>query len=258
MSAGNGVGDAAGIRGRRTGLPEKLFLVVGLGAYAELLGERIALTDDFVIVGSATDGADGLQQICRLEHSPEIVLLDAGALNAYEFAQALRERDRAVRVVVVGVQESPSEVLAWAELGVTGLLGRAVPTCELLDSLSGVARGEAPCSPGVASALLRGVASMAEASPSDPTQPRLTTREQEVALLLDEGCTNREIADRMQIEAGTVKSHVHNVMRKLGVSRRAQVAGRIRRDPHHRPGHPDPVTAASPGPFPGLGIDRPS
>ena len=39
-----------------------------------------------MIVGSATDGADGLQQICRLEHSPEIVLLDAGALNAYEFA----------------------------------------------------------------------------------------------------------------------------------------------------------------------------
>ena len=133
--------------------------------------------------------------------------------------------------MVVGVEESSSEVLAWAELGVTGLLGRAVPTCELLDSLSGVARGEAPCSPGVASALLRGVASMAEVSPSDPTQPRLTTREQEVALLLDEGCTNREIADRMQIEAGTVKSHVHNVMRKLGVSRRAQVAGRIRRDP---------------------------
>lgn len=209
---------------------ERLFLVVGLGAYAELLRERIAATSDFVVVGSATDGSAGLQQIRRHDHPPEIVLLDAGAPGGYEFARALRQRYPEVGLVVVGAEENSTEVLAWAQLGVAGLLGRAVPTDELLESLTRVARGEAPCSVGIASALLRAVASLAETGPGERSSIRLTTREEEVAMFLDEGCTNREIAERMHIEAGTVKSHVHNVMRKLGVSRRAQVAARMRKE----------------------------
>jgi two-component system, NarL family, nitrate/nitrite response regulator NarL len=209
---------------------DRLFLVVGLGAYAELLRERIAATSDFVVVGSATDGSTGLRQIRRHDHPPEIVLLDASAPSGYEFARALRQRYPHVGLVVVGAEEDPSEALAWAQLGVTGLLGRAVPTDELLESLTRVARGEALCSAGIASALLRAVAVLTEPSPGEGSSTRLTTREQEVAVLLDEGCSNREIAERMHIEAGTVKSHVHNVMRKLGVSRRAQVAARMRKE----------------------------
>lgn len=74
----------------------------------------------------------------------------------------------------------------------------------------------------------RGFTRLAKRGGSFTPSTSLTTREREVAVLLADGLTNKEIASHMQIEPGTVKSHVHNVIRKFGVRRRAQVVARIR------------------------------
>lgn len=96
--------------------------------------------------------------------------------------------------------------------------------------MTAVARGEAPCSPGVTGALLRGVGDSNSGMLNLTQSGRLTDREREVARLVADGFTNKEIAAHLRIEPGTVKSHVHSLIRKLGVSRRAQVAAKLRPD----------------------------
>ncbi|MGZ6637687.1 MAG: LuxR C-terminal-related transcriptional regulator [Solirubrobacteraceae bacterium] len=203
-----------------------LFLIIGVSAYAELLRAHIQGQGEFVVVRIAGDGRSGLQAIDVLDRLPDIVLLDVGAPLSLEAAQALRARHDRIRVVLIGVDETPAEALAWAAAGAAGLVGRTAPLAQLLDTLRAVARGEAPCSPGVVTALLRGVASLGDGAYS-PERGRLTAREHEVAEMLADGLTNMEMAQRMQIELGTVKTHVHSVIRKLGVTRRVQVAGRM-------------------------------
>ena len=203
-----------------------LFLIVATEVCAELLRDWIDLTDKFEVVGIATDGQSGLRQMERLEQSPDIVVLEVGAPLALETARALRARNGTIRVAALGLDEAPSTALAWAAVGANALIGRSAPLEELLVTLHGVAEGDAPCSGGVAAALLRGVAGLGETNRQEAPLC-LTAREREVALLLADGLTNREMARRMHIELGTVKSHVHSVIGKLGVARRAQVAARI-------------------------------
>lgn len=207
---------------------ERLFLIIAVAACGELLRERIECTDAFAVVGTASDGQSGLDHIERLERGPAIVLIDVGARFGLEAARALRARDEGIRLVALGVGETPAQVVAWAEVGAAGLVARDASLDELLGALTGVARGDAPCSPGVAAALLRGVGGLGEGKQREERPVRLTAREREVALLVTDGLTNKEIARRMQIEPGTAKSHVRSVTLKLGVSRRAQVAAALR------------------------------
>jgi DNA-binding CsgD family transcriptional regulator len=83
---------------------------------------------------------------------------------------------------------------------------------------------------GVSTALLRGIGSTNGGSRRTRNATPLTGREEEVASLVAGGFTNKEIAARLHIAPGTVKSHVHNVIRKLGVARRAHVARKLPQD----------------------------
>jgi two-component system, NarL family, nitrate/nitrite response regulator NarL len=202
---------------------QRVFVMVPVAAWAELLSERIEKEGAFEVVGLASDAQVGLRQVETLDPPPDIVLVDA----RLEKAGALRTRRQAARLVAVGLEENPAQVLAWAMAGAAGLVARTASLEELLAILTGVARGESPCSPEVSGALLRGVGT---AERNGTAHPRLTDREWEVARLVEDGLTNKEIAARLQIEHGTVKAHVHNVIHKLGVSRRGQVGATLRRE----------------------------
>lgn len=208
-------------------MQEKVFVVVAVAAWAELLGDRIERDDGFEVVGVAADGEVALSQLERLDPAPDIAVLDVGARLALSTARILRRRERAVRLVAIGLEENPAQVLSWAMVGATGLVARTASLGELLSALNGVARGEAPCSPGVTGALLRGVGGSTSGMLKGRQAGRLTDREREVARLVADGYTNKEIAADLQIEPGTVKSHVHSLIRKLGVVRRAQVASKL-------------------------------
>jgi two-component system nitrate/nitrite response regulator NarL len=207
----------------------RLFVVVAITAWADLLRERFQRDDEFEIVGVAADGERAERQLARLDRSPDIVVLDVDARLALRAATAVHHRDAAVGLVAVGLDDNPTQVLSWALAGATGLVARTASLGELLGALAAVARGEAPCSPTISGALLRGVGSHENSLLPGNSKIQLTDREHEVARLLADGFSNKEIAMRLQIEPGTVKSHVHSVIRKLGVSRRAQVAGKLAR-----------------------------
>ena len=132
------------------------------------------------------------------------------------------------RVVLLAVPELEEEILACAEAGVAGYVTRNGSLEDLVVAIDSVGRGEVICSARVAGALMRRVAALASERRGLPGHEPLTSRELDVAALLEAGFSNKEIAGRLCIEVTTVKHHVHNILEKLCVSRRGEAAVKLR------------------------------
>jgi DNA-binding NarL/FixJ family response regulator len=160
----------------------------------------------------------------------DVALLDmtvAGSLAAVRRVSSLGD---APRVVAVAVRDDDEhQLIACAEAGVHGYVTCDEPLDDLRQAVERAARGEAPCSPRVARALLLRVRSVAQSTEREPSAdvPRLTARELEIVALIAQGLSNKEIATRLTIERATVKNHVHNILGKLGVRDRAAAVHRV-------------------------------
>jgi two-component system nitrate/nitrite response regulator NarL len=155
--------------------------------------------------------------------SPTLILLDSatpeGPLAATRLARALP----AARVVVFGIVETEEIVLAWAEAGVAGYVPNTASVADLLELIDGIARGEQACPSRIAGSLLRRLAAQGRGRAPAPESKLLTRREQEILRLVSVGLSNKDIARRLSISLGTTKTHVHNVLGKLHLQRRAEV-----------------------------------
>jgi two-component system, NarL family, nitrate/nitrite response regulator NarL len=128
--------------------------------------------------------------------------------------------------MALAVGESEEEILACAEAGVAGFLPRNGSFDDLARAVTKVARGEVACPQSIAGALLRRIC--ADAHQRCVTTDHLTPREREVLVLIEQGMSNKQIAQRLGIEVRTVKNHVHNLLEKLRVQRRGEAAARLR------------------------------
>jgi DNA-binding NarL/FixJ family response regulator len=156
--------------------------------------------------------------------APDVALVEMGIPDLDAIIPALAARSPRIPVVAIGIADSDTEVLACAERGVAGYVTRDGSVEELAATIRGAARGELICSPQTAGTLMRRLATLAaELNPRSATA-RLTRREREVAALMQEDLSNKEIASRLRIEVATVKNHVHNVLDKLQVHRRGEAA----------------------------------
>ena len=180
---------------------------------------------DITVVGSATTVESALEQASV---SDVVVvstrLRDYGALD---LLSALAETESPARVLVLGLAESEQEILRYVEAGAAGYVLRDDSADELLDNIRAVYSGQAIVSPDIAGALVSRVAELSQvfedALAIDPSAD-LTPREREVLQLIGQGLTNREIADRLVIQLGTVKNHAHSILDKLNVSSRTDAA----------------------------------
>lgn len=157
---------------------------------------------------------------------PDVVLLNVTCPDVLETYAAMRAFVSDLQVIAMGVGESEQEILACAEAGVVGFLPRNATCDDLARTLTKVARGEAVCSQSVTGALLRRVSN--EAHQRSVTADHLTPREREVLVFIEQGLSNKQIAQRLGIEVRTVKNHVHNLLEKLRVQRRGEAAARLR------------------------------
>jgi DNA-binding NarL/FixJ family response regulator len=135
-------------------------------------------------------------------------------------------------------------LLEWAEAGVAGLVPREASFEDLLCTVGHAVRGEFRCSPRFAGRLLQRLAQPRLAAHPPERLSSLTARETEIIRLIDQGLSNKAIAVELGIELATVKNHVHNLLEKLHVHRRAEAAARIRRGdvdlaPTHHPARTD-------------------
>ncbi|MGK8558171.1 LuxR C-terminal-related transcriptional regulator [Nocardia gipuzkoensis] len=155
---------------------------------------------------------------------PDIILLNLASDDSRALLVAARTASPASRVVVLGVREQDRDgIIDCAELGVAGYHLRSEPLDQLLKLIVAVAAGETLCSPRVTAVLLARLSSAAERGATARVLG-LSPREAQILRLVDLGLSNREIADRLCIEVHTVKNHIHNLLAKLGVRRRADAA----------------------------------
>jgi DNA-binding NarL/FixJ family response regulator len=175
--------------------------------------------------GAVRDVPEALAAFGDLE--PDVVLLDVAGADPVGAVLALMAAEPDMRIVVLGVDDDEPEVMAFAEAGVSGYVSRGADKKGLCTALESVARGETLCSPRVAATLLKRVAALS-AQRSEMRTTRLTIREREIVALMRDGLSNKEIAKRLSIEVATVKNHVHNILDKLDVRRRGDVATALR------------------------------
>ena len=196
-----------------------MFIISAVRLYRAVLVPLLRDDARLEVVGDAAEVADALERLEALDAPPDAVLLDAPAPGGLQ-ALGLLERARGTpRIVALNVPEG--DVIAWAEAGVSGLLDRGVDAGEMSDAIQTTARGGTVCSAALAAVLLRRA--------SAPATP-LTAREREILELIDQGLSNKEIAQQLAIELPTVKNHVHNILTKLNARRRGQAAAMLRDD----------------------------
>ena len=191
----------------------------------------LELEDDLHVVGEASDGHQVLE---LLRSDPvDVVLMDIrmpGLDGIAATAEICADPALgAVRVLVLTTFETDEHVVAALRAGASGFLGKGAEPQAIVDAVHVVARGESLLSPVATRALIeqflvapdRGAAGTAPVGTRDMSG--LTEREREILVLVGEGRSNDEIADRLVISPHTVKTHVNRTMTKLDAHDRAQL-----------------------------------
>ena len=166
----------------------------------------------------------GQEAAARAESlTADVALIEQGLPDLDMLTAELAARCATIPLVVIGTAADEAEVLACAESGAFGCVSRDASVEELTTAIRSAASGELLCSPRTAGLLVQRLGALAAQLRPQPSSPRLTRRESEVAGLLREDLSNKEIAVRLSIEVATVKNHVHNILEKLHLHRRSEL-----------------------------------
>jgi DNA-binding NarL/FixJ family response regulator len=202
-----------------------ILIVSEIRLYREGLAELLARQGSLQVIGTAGRADEAISLACESE--PSVVLIDQALPGGLLLSRTLLEMRPDVRQVGLGVPDNAESVLCIAEAGVVGYVPRDATVQDLVETVERAVRGELHCSPQLAGAIIRRLA-MRSAVGSELHRGPLTVRESEIVRLIDQGLSNKEIAVRLGIEVATVKNHVHNLLEKLRVHRRAEAAAHLR------------------------------
>jgi DNA-binding NarL/FixJ family response regulator len=180
----------------------------------------IEATGDVTVVGEAADGRDLVALVDRL--APDVVLMDLSMphVDGVDATKALRAEDSPAAVVVLTSFAETERVHAALEAGAVGYLLKDSEPSEVVGAIRAAAAGHAPIDPRVARALLPQAASAASHDPL----VGLSAREREVLALVAKGMANKQVARVLGISERTVKVHLGNVFREIGVADRTSAA----------------------------------
>lgn len=179
---------------------------------------KILEGDDAIeVVGEAADGAEALE-LAR-SHDPDVVLMDIRMPNLDGIAatQVLTESGERPRVLVLTTFALEEYVYDALRAGASGFLVKDAPPEQLLAAVHAVSRGDALLDPAITRAVIEQFTRRPAKRELAARLEELTAREREIFELLARGLSNSEIAARLVVGEGTVKTHVAHILRKLGV-----------------------------------------
>jgi DNA-binding NarL/FixJ family response regulator len=202
----------------RAGARPRALVVSDVLIYREGIAAGLARLGDLEVVGAVP--SDRLTD--ALADGPiQVVFIDISHPRSRECARTARERSPDSRVIGFGMT-SEDEGLAGAEAGVTAFVDHNGTIADLNHAANRVLSGIPVCPPQLTTRLLQRVAQLAGRGAIDP-DASLTHREREIASLVEEGLSNKEIACALKISPATVKNHVHIILDKLNLPRRRMI-----------------------------------
>lgn len=175
------------------------------------------------VVGEASDGKEAVEAAMRLR--PDVILMDITMprMDGLEATRLIKARLPDVKIVMLTVSDEDRTLFDAIKSGAQGYLLKNLQAEEFFDLLSGIERGEAPISRGLASRILEEFGRQRQAPVGELPQEELTERELEVLRAVSGGATNREVAAVLHISENTVKFHMKNILDKLHLRNRAEV-----------------------------------
>jgi DNA-binding NarL/FixJ family response regulator len=179
------------------------FRTIGVQALTAGLGEAGQSGADVVVLDSLQFMVD--DAICFPKESP---------------------RERSVKCILVAMEDDRKKFLEAVRLGVLGYVLREASAADVMAAIRTVAAGAAVCPPRFARVLFDYVVKHGAQTPGRNTREelRLTRREQQLIPLIDQGLTNKEIANELNLSEQTIKSHLHRILRKAGVENRGSLS----------------------------------
>ena len=181
-------------------------------------------SDGFEVVDETGDGLEGIKRARSLK--PDVVLLDLNmpGVGGLEAVKAIVEEAPEVRVLMLTVSEDAADLMDALRSGASGYLLKNIEMEELVSAIRRAAAGDSVVSPQMTAKLIQGVRDQPRISDKAIERDRFSPRERDILACLARGESNKEIARALDLAESTVKIHVQNILKKLGVTSRVQVA----------------------------------
>jgi len=191
----------------------------------------LGLTPDICVVGEASNGTEAVAHARRLE--PDVILMDVQMpeLDGVAATRQIQDACPGSKVIILTTFDNDEYVFEGLLAGAAGYMLKDAPSEQLAEAIRAAAHGKAFIHPSVTRKVLTELTRLTERERVRRDQPLpepLSQREMKVLVLLAEGLSNREIADRLYIAPGTAKNHVSNILSKLNVRDRTQAVLRAK------------------------------
>ena len=204
--------------------PIRILLCDDQPVVSEGLQVILSSVNDFLVVGSAANGLEALEQI-ELLH-PDLVVMDLRMpiMNGIQATEQVRKRFPEVRVLILTTYDDDEWVFDAVRAGAAGYLLKDAPREQIISAIRGTAAGATHVDPKVAGKLFTYITQPGAVHPSPTVGVELSAREREVLQLLADGLSNADIAERLFLSKGTVQNYVSSLFTKLDVTDRTQAA----------------------------------
>jgi len=190
-------------------------------------GITVMLNDQSDMQVTAASG-NGYETLLKAKQtSPHVILVDVGLKNLREssIVESLRDKMPETKVIGMGLIPSQSDIVEFVEAGASGFILKDATVADFLQTIRSVALGEKVLPSSMTGSLFSHVVDLAVKKKMKITNAvRMTKREREIIANIANGLSNKEIASELNIATHTVKSHVHNIMEKLALHSRLQIA----------------------------------
>ena len=200
----------------------RVFLADDHAVVRKGLEALIATQPDMVVIGTAVDGEEAVQQVASLQ--PDVILLDLQMprKTGLEAIQEIKSADPQARILILTSFSEDDTVFAAIKSGALGYLLKDSSPQELIQAIRNVYSGRSSLHPDIALKVIRELNKPPAHLPL--TEEPLTEREVEVLKLVAQGLSNQTIADKLIVSERTVRTHISNILSKLHLANRTQVA----------------------------------
>jgi len=184
------------------------------------------LEPDLEVVGTADNGETAIEQVAA--QKPDVVLMDIQMplVDGIAATRIISQQFPDIKVLILSMFDDEQHIREAIQAGAKGYLLKDMPLKELADAIRWVHRGYTQLAPRLLNKIIASVPVLDAVNPPPVQQEltQLTNREQEVLHFVRAGATNREIAQKLHISEGTVKTHVTHLFNRLNVRNRSQLA----------------------------------